>query len=135
MAPASIWSETPLHTAAGGDDLAALELALAAVASSAAGAGQGLAARDVLGFTPLHVAACEASGVLVGRLLAAGAAVDARRRPRGAGLVSPLVRGEVGDQDRRLRSSTMSRRRLGFAADPWEGAAAALVQAELPSDN
>jgi hypothetical protein len=52
------------------NDLAAAEKAL--------GAGATLEVPDALGFTALHIAACEAEAPLLERLLAAGAAVDAR---------------------------------------------------------
>jgi ankyrin repeat protein len=73
-----IWAEGPLHTAARRNDLAALERALGAAEGPGGDGEAAIDACDLLGFTALHVAACEASLDLVKRLLAAGALVDAR---------------------------------------------------------
>lgn len=97
---ALIWSETPLHTAALGDDLARVERHLAAARREAGSLD--IDARDALGFTALHVAACEASSAVVERLLSAGAAVDARSEDQLTPLMLAVARGRLEVVDRLL---------------------------------
>lgn len=99
---ANIWAETPLHGAARADDLGLLERALAGRAPGVSEAHPSVDAPDVLGFTALHVAACEASVALVERLLDAGAAVDARAKDGITPLMLAVARGRRAVVDRLL---------------------------------